>query len=200
MIQTATNTCYNKEQEEDAKAQERERRKETRHAQMLAALQGSPIAHPESLKDKVWGKCLIYRQEGDCAKGCLNRDKSPTNAINWEIGRHSALGTQEPQGQAPRLLSRWFNRTEAASSSQPTCHREVSRGWSQECKWMWQVGQNFLVDTGATSSVLISYSRAFSSQTCTFGFYRKSNYKKIHPSTSLLLGWTDIFPPVSGGP
>ena len=96
MIQTATNTFYNREQEKEAKAQEMERRKKTRHAQMLAALQGSPMAHPESLKDKVWGKCLIYRQVGNCAKECPNRDKSPTNAINWDIGRHSALGTQEP--------------------------------------------------------------------------------------------------------
>ena len=53
MIQTATNTFYNREQEKEAKAQERERRKETRHAQILAALQGSPMAHPESLNDKA---------------------------------------------------------------------------------------------------------------------------------------------------
>ena len=61
MIQTATNTFffffftntfYNREQEKEAKAQDRERRKETRHAQMLAALQGSPMAHPEPLNDK----------------------------------------------------------------------------------------------------------------------------------------------------
>ena len=26
-----------------------------------------------------------------------------TNAINWDIGQHSALGTQEPQGQGPSL-------------------------------------------------------------------------------------------------
>ena len=26
-----------------------------------------------------------------------------TNAINWDIGWHSALGTQETQGQAPSL-------------------------------------------------------------------------------------------------
>ena len=47
-VQIATNTFYNREQEREAKAQERERRKETRHAQMLAALQGSPMAnrHP----------------------------------------------------------------------------------------------------------------------------------------------------------
>ena len=46
MIQTATNTFYNREQEKEAKAQERERRKETRHVQMLAALQESPMANP----------------------------------------------------------------------------------------------------------------------------------------------------------
>ena len=47
MIQTATNTFHNREQEKEAKAQEREGRKETRHAQMLAALQRSPMAHPD---------------------------------------------------------------------------------------------------------------------------------------------------------
>ena len=34
-----TNTFYNREQEKEAKAQEKERKKETRHAQILAALQ-----------------------------------------------------------------------------------------------------------------------------------------------------------------
>ena len=53
MVQTDTNTFHNREQEREIKAQERERRKETRHAQMLAALQGSPISNPESLKDKA---------------------------------------------------------------------------------------------------------------------------------------------------
>ena len=53
MVQTAPSTIYNREQEEEAKAQERERRKEIRHAQMLAALQGSPLANLESLKDKT---------------------------------------------------------------------------------------------------------------------------------------------------
>ena len=43
--------------------------------------------------------------------------------INWDIGWHSALGTQKPQGQAPSLPSQWFNRTEVAHSSQPNCHR-----------------------------------------------------------------------------
>ena len=62
MVQTATNTCHNREQEREAKAQEREKRKETRHAQMLAALQRSPMANPESLKDKARDKCLMCRQ------------------------------------------------------------------------------------------------------------------------------------------
>ena len=43
MVQIATNTFYNREQEREAKAQEREKRKETRHAKMLATLQGSPV-------------------------------------------------------------------------------------------------------------------------------------------------------------
>ena len=64
MIQTATNTFHNREQEKEAKAQEREKRKETRYAQMLATLQGSSMANPESLKDKARGKCLICRQTG----------------------------------------------------------------------------------------------------------------------------------------
>ena len=38
-----------------------------------------------------------------------------TSAINLDIGWHSALGTQEAQGQAPSLPSQWFSRTEAAS-------------------------------------------------------------------------------------
>ena len=53
MVQTATNTFYNREQGKEAKAQEREKKKETSHAQMLAALQRSSMANPESLKDKA---------------------------------------------------------------------------------------------------------------------------------------------------
>ena len=60
MVQTATNTFYNREQKE-AKAQERERKKQTRHAQMLATLQGSTMTNPKSLKDKAQCKCPICR-------------------------------------------------------------------------------------------------------------------------------------------
>ena len=80
MVQTATNTFYNREREMGAKAQEREKRKEIRYAQMLATLQGSPMANPKSLKDKARGKCLIGRQAGHWAKECLNHDKYPKTA------------------------------------------------------------------------------------------------------------------------
>ena len=53
MVQTATNTFYNREQKREAKTQERVRNKETRHGQMLAALQGSPMKNPKSLKEKA---------------------------------------------------------------------------------------------------------------------------------------------------
>ena len=56
MVQRATNTFYNREQERKAKVQEREKRKETRHAQMLVALQGNVTANPKSLKDRARGE------------------------------------------------------------------------------------------------------------------------------------------------
>ena len=70
MVHTATNTFYNGEQE-------REKRKETGHAKMLSTMQGSPMANPESLRDKGGGKCLICRQVGHWAKECPTHDKSP---------------------------------------------------------------------------------------------------------------------------
>ena len=80
MVQTAPNTFYNREQESEAKAQERERRKEIRHARMLAALQGSRLANHEALKDKAQGKCLICRQVGHWDKEYPNHGKSPKMA------------------------------------------------------------------------------------------------------------------------
>ena len=95
MVQTATNTFYNREQKRGSKAQERKKRKETRHAQMLATLQGSPMAKPESLKDKAGGKCLTCRQAGHWANLVTSLLKwLATNAINWDTGWHSALKCQ----------------------------------------------------------------------------------------------------------
>ena len=99
MVQTATNAFYNREQEREAKAQEREKRKEIRHAQMLAALQGSRMANPELLKDKAPGKCLICRQAGHWAKECSNHDKSPKMACYryHQLGHWEALCSGGPR-------------------------------------------------------------------------------------------------------
>ena len=53
MVQTAANIFYNRVQERKAKAQDREKRKEARYAQMLATFQESLVANPESLEDKA---------------------------------------------------------------------------------------------------------------------------------------------------
>ena len=53
LVQSATNTFYNREEEREAKTQETEKRKETSHARMLATLQGSPMANPKSLTHKA---------------------------------------------------------------------------------------------------------------------------------------------------
>ena len=99
MVQTATKTFYNRNQEREAKAQEREKRKETRHAQMLAALQGSSMVNPTSVKDKVQGKCLICRQVGHWAKQCLNHDKFPKTACYkcHQLGHWAILCPQDPR-------------------------------------------------------------------------------------------------------
>ena len=76
MVQTATNIFYNRT-EKGGQGLGKEKRRETRRAQILATLQGSPMANPESLKDKARGKCLIYRQVGHWAKLCPNYRKSP---------------------------------------------------------------------------------------------------------------------------
>ena len=53
--------------------------------------------------------------------------------------------------------------------------------------------ENLLVHTGATYSVLTSYSGAFSSQTCTlWGATGKTVTIKIYQGTYLLMGWTNI--------
>ena len=121
-----------------------------------------------------------------------------TNAINWDIGQYSALGAQEPQGQAPSLPSQWFKRTEAACSSQPACPSQITIT-GMELRVQLDVAgrsENFLVDTGAAYSVLISYSGAFSSQTCTIlGATGKTTTKRF--TQALLYFWMDKYFPTS---
>ena len=95
MVQTATNTFYNREEEREAKTQEVEKRKKTRHAQMRAALQGSPMANTESLKDKANAQSVDKRDIGPKNVQTMTSLLKwlATNAINWDIRWHSALGT-----------------------------------------------------------------------------------------------------------
>ena len=92
MVQTATNTFYNREQK-------KERKKDTRHAQMLAALQRSPMANPEALRDKARDRCLICRQAGHWTKECRNHDKSPRMACHkcHQLGHWVALCPRDPR-------------------------------------------------------------------------------------------------------
>ena len=98
MVQTATNTFYNRTGE-GGQGPGKEKKKETRHAQMLATLQRSPMANPESLKDKARDKCLICRQAGHWAKECPNRDKSPRTACHkcHQLGHWAALCLRDPR-------------------------------------------------------------------------------------------------------
>ena len=125
MVQTASHTFYNREQEREAKAQEREKRKETRHAQMLSALQESPITNPNSLKDKAQGKCLLCRQAGHWAKECPNCDKSPKMACFkcHQLGNWMALFPWDPKAlrssTKPSLTMGSTELKQSASASLP---------------------------------------------------------------------------------
>ena len=191
MVQTATDTFYNREQEREAKAQEREERKETSHAKMLATLQGSTMANPESLKDKAWSKCLICRQVGHWAKECPNHGKSPKMACYkcHQLGHLAALCPWDPRASRssakPSLVmvqQDWSGPLQPARLSQITI-------MGLEPRVQLDVAgrsQNFLADTGDTYSVLTSYSGAFSSQACTI---RGATGKKITKRfTQALLG------------
>ena len=122
MVQTATKTFYNREQEKEAKPQERERRKEKRHAQMLAAL---PMANPKSLKDKAQGKCLICRQLGHWSKECPNHDKFPKMACYkyQQLGHWVALCPRDPKASRsstkPSLTMGSTELKQSASASLP---------------------------------------------------------------------------------
>ena len=171
---------------------------------MLATFQGSPMANSESLKDKIRGKCLICRQVGHWAKECPNCDKSPKTACYkcHQLGHWAAPWPQDPRASRssakPSLLmvqQDWSGPPQPAHLSQITI-------MELEPRLQLDVAgrpENFLLDTGATYSVLTSYSGAFSQTCIILGCYRKNNYKKIHLRT-LFLEWTNIFPLVSSDP
>ena len=157
------------EQEREAKAQERERENSCPDA---GHLPGKPYGKPMSLKDKAWGKCLIYRQAGHWVKECPNHDKSPKMACYkcHQLRHWVALWPQDPSASKsstkPSLTivqQDWSNPLQPAHLSQITITGQEPRVQLNVAGRL----ENFLVDMGATFSVLTSYSGAFSSQTCT---------------------------------
>ena len=157
MVQTATNILCSREQEREDKAQEREKRKETRHAQMLATLQ----ANPESLKDKARGKCLICSQVGHWAKECPNCDKSPKMACYKcdQLGHWAALCPGDPRtSRSSAKPSLTIVQQDWSGVLQPTHLSQIIITGLEPRVQQDVAGrsENFLVNTGATYSVLTS--------------------------------------------
>ena len=90
-----------------------------------------------------------------------------TNAINWDIGRHSASG---PKSLKVKCQAFPHNGSTGLKCPLQPAHLSQIIITGLEPRVQLDVAgrsKNFLVDTGATYSVLTSYSGAFSSQTCT---------------------------------
>ena len=165
---------------------------------MLAALQRSPIAKPESLKGKAWDKCLICRQVGHWAKECPNRDKSPKTACYkcHQLGHWAALCPWDPRASRssakPSLTmvqEDWSGPLQPARLSQITImglEPRVQLDVAGRSK-------NFLIDTGDTYSVLTSYSRAFSSQPCTIFGSTGKTITKESPKHFFIAGMDKYF-------
>ena len=124
------------------------------------------MANPESLKDKAPGKCLICRQAGHWAKEYPNCDKSPKMACYkcHQLGHWAALCPGDPRA-----------RRSSAKPRQPACHRYPSRGWSQGCNWVWQVGLRIsLLTQGLLLSPDLLLRSLLLLNLYHFGWYRKT--------------------------
>ena len=102
-----------------------------------------------------------------------------TNAISWDIGRQSALGPKslKIKHQAfPHDGSTGLKLP--APASLPVTDNHHGAGDRVQLDVAGR-SKNFLVDTGATYSVLTSYPRAFSSQICTIWGATEKTITKI---------------------
>ena len=121
-----------------------------------------------------------------------------TNAIGWDIGQHSALRTKRASSAKPSLTmgqQDWNNPFEPAHLSQITIMGLEPRVQLDVASR----SENFLADTVATYSLDLLLQSLLLPNLYHFGCYSKNNYEKIHPSTSLFLGWTNVFPQISVG-
>ena len=111
-----------------------------------------------------------------------------TNAISWDIGRHSASGPK-----SLKINPQAFPHDGSTGLKQPTPASLPLQTTIMGLELRVQLdvasrSENFLVDTGATYSVLISYSGDFSSQTCTIlGATGKATTKRF--TRTLLCCW-----------
>ena len=93
MVQIATSTFYNREQEKEAKAQEGEKER-NKACPDAGCPPGKPYGKPRVLK----GWYLICRQAGHWAKDCPNHDKSKMACYECsQLGHWAALWPWDPR-------------------------------------------------------------------------------------------------------
>lgn len=167
MLTTATTAFCKCDQVLKANAQEKERRKDTKHAQMWVALQGQLQSRSIStslVTAKNSSKCAICCQLGYWTKVCPNRKRKSLpnllaiNVSSWVIGLLSAPRVERPLCQSQPQVSKWLHRTEEAPSNWPHCKRFPLLDCSQGYKWMWQVDLllSFWIQGSPTLSLLLS--------------------------------------------
>ena len=192
MVQTATNTFYNRTGEGSQGPGEGEKERD-KSCPDAGRLPGKPYGKPMSLKNKVWGKCLICRQAGHWAKECPNHDKCPKMACYncHQLGHWAALWPWGPgASRSSAKPSFLMVQKDWNSLLQPVRLSQITIMGLEPRVQLDVAGrpENFLVDTGATYSVLTSWSGAFSSQTCTiWGATRKTITKRF--TGALLCSW-----------
>ena len=89
MVQTATNTFYNREQEKER----------GKACPDIGRPPGKPYDTPQLLQGQGMSKCLICRQARHWVKECLNLNKSPRTACHkcHQLGHWAALCPRDPR-------------------------------------------------------------------------------------------------------
>ena len=133
------------------------------------------------------------------AKECPNLDKSPKMACYkcHQLRHWSALCPGDPRAsRSSTKPSLMMVQQDRSSQLQPALLSQITIMGLEPRVQLDVAGrsENFLVDTGATYSVLTSYSRAFSSQTCTIlGATGKTNTKDSS-ELFIIAGMNTYFP------
>ena len=135
----------------------------------------------------------ICRQVGHWAKDCTNCDKSPkTDFYKYhKLGYWKAILPGDPRAsRSSAKPSLMMVQQDWSGLLDPAPLKQITTTGLEPRVQLDVAGrsENFLVDTGANYSVLISYSGAFSSQTCTIlGAIGKATTKRF--TWALLCCW-----------